>query len=247
MNIVKTYPNVAVLSAAAAELFAEKACQAVEKRGRCHVALAGGGTPRLMYELLAKEPYCTTLPWDKIHVYWGDERCVPAHHNLSNQLMARQSLLDHVPIPEGNIHPIVYENSPSTAAEDYEKMLRATFEGQIPQFDVVFLGLGDNGHTASLFPDTDVLKIQDRWVSPVYVAEQDLYRVTLMAPIINQATAIIFLVAGSTKAQVIKEVIEGPRDSTRLPAQLIQPGNGELYWLLDHEAAALLNLETRYL
>jgi len=242
MAIVKTYPNLGVLSEAAAEFFAEQACQAVEKRGRCNAVLAGGETPRSMYELLAGKPYSTSIPWEKIHVYWGDERCVPANNKLSNQFMARQSLLDHVPIPEENIHPIVYENSPSLAAEEYEKVLRATFKGRSPQFDVVLLGLGDNGHTASLFPATDVLKIQDHWVSHVYIAEQKLYRVTLTAPILNQGATIMFMVAGSKKAQVIKAVIEGPRDSTRLPAQLIEPVNGQLFWLLDQEAAALLTI-----
>lgn len=245
MAIVNVYSNVETQSMAAAELFAKKVCQAVEERGRCNVVLAGGGTPRLMYELLAGKPYCSAIPWAKVHVYWGDERCVPANHQLSNQLMARQSFLDHVPIPEANIHPIVYDGSPSMAAEQYEQVLQATFKGQTPQFDLVFLGVGDNGHTASLFPDTEALKIQDSWVSEVYIAEQDIYRVTLTAPILNQAATIVFLVTGSTKAQVLKEVIEGPPDHTRLPAQLIKPVHGEIYWLLDQGAAALLNLETK--
>lgn len=243
MAIVNTYPTVEALSQGAAELFAEKARRAVAERGRCNAVLAGGGTPRFMYELLAQAPYSGTIPWGQIHVYWGDERCVPADDKLSNQLMARQSLLDHVPIPEENIHPIVYENSPSIAADQYEKVLQATFGDQVPQFDIVFLGLGDDGHTASLFPGTEALGIQDSWVSQVYVAKLDSYRVTLTAPILNQATTIVFLVAGSTKAQVIKEVIEGPRDGRRLPAQLIQPVHGELYWLVDQSAAALLNHE----
>jgi len=247
MFSVKTYPNVEVLSAAAAELFAEKAYQAVEKQGCFHVVLAGGETPRLMYELLAAPPYCHTIPWEKVHVYWGDERCVPADNNGSNQLMVRQSLLDHVAIPPANIHPIIYEGSPSIAAAEYEKLLQATFGVKTPKFDLVFLGLGDDGHTASLFPGTDVLSIQERWVSPVYVAAQKLHRVTLTAPLINEASTIVFLAAGSTKAHVIQAVIEGPKDSTRLPAQLIQPVHGELYWLLDHEAAALLTIEAKYL
>jgi len=237
--IVKIYPNIEILSEAAAELFAEKTRQAVKDRGRCNVSLAGGGTPRRLYELLAKKPYSREIPWDKVHIYWGDERYVPANNSLSNQFMARQSLLDHISIPEVNIHPITYEISPRKAAEEYEKVLQITF-GDRPQFDVVLLGLGDNGHTASLFPATDVLNIQDHWVSEVYVAEQNLYRVTLTAPILNQATTIIFLVAGSTKAQVIKEVLEGSQDNKRLPALLIKPVNGELYWLLDQQAAALL-------
>lgn len=245
MAIVKTYPNVEVLSAAAAELFTTKVCLAVEQRGRCNAVLAGGGTPRLMYQLLGATPYCQSIPWEKIHIYWGDERCVPGNDKQSNQLMARQSLLDHVPIPEANIHPIIYDGSPSLAAQQYENILRSTFGDQIPQFDIVFLGMGDDGHTASLFPGTNALKVQDRWVSEVYVATQNVYRVTLTAPVLNQAAAIVFLVAGSTKAHVIKEVIEGRQDNKDLPAQLIKPLQGELYWLLDQGAAALLNLATK--
>lgn len=247
MAIIKPYPNAEELSAAAAELFAEKACQAVEKNGRCNVVLAGGETPRRTYELLAGEPYCHTIPWQNVHIYWSDERCVSSDNSLSNQLMARQSLLDHIPIPEDNIHPIVYEDSPCKAAKEYQEILQFTFGDKAPQFDFIFLGLGNDGHTASLFPATDALAIQGSWVSHVYVAEHNLYRVTLTAPVLNQAATIVFLVAGSTKAHVIKEVIEGPRDSTRLPAQLIEPVQGELYWLLDHEAAALLHLEIKYL
>lgn len=240
MNRINVYPTIKESSLAAAEFFAQKVCQAVKERGQCHVLLAGGETPRRTYELLATTPYALALPWQNIHVYWGDERCVPSTHHLSNQSMARQSLLNHVAIPEENIHPITYEGSPSKAAENYEIALRRIFGHEIPQFDLVLLGLGNDGHTASLFPNTDVLTIREDWVSPVYLQEQNMYRVTLTVPILNQARNIGFLVSGASKAQVLQEVVEGPKDGKRLPAQLIELANGNLYWLLDEEAAALL-------
>lgn len=240
MNRVKVYSTIKESSLAAAELFAQKVCQAVKERGQCHVVLAGGDTPRRTYELLATMPYSETLPWQNIHIYWGDERCVPSTHHLSNQAMARQSLLNHVGIPEENIHPITYEDSPSKAAENYEILLRRIFGHETPQFDLVLLGLGNDGHTASLFPNTDVLSVKEGWVSPVYLQEQNTYRVTLTAPILNQARNIAFLVSGPNKAQALQEVMEGPKEFKRLPAQLIKLVNGNLYWLLDEEAAALL-------
>jgi len=208
MNKVKVYSTLKESSVATAELFAQKVCQAVKQRGQCHVVLAGGETPRRTYELLATRPYATSLPWQNIHIYWGDERCVPSTHHLSNQSMARQSLLNHVAIPEENIHPITYEESPSEAAQNYEALLRKIFGHEMPQFDLVLLGLGNDGHTASLFPNTDVLNVQEDWVSPVYLQEQNMYRVTLTAPILNQARNIAFLVSGANKAQVLQEVVE---------------------------------------
>lgn len=240
MSVVKVYSTIEQLSLAAADLFANKIEQAVQSRGRCNIVLAGGETPRSIYEVLAENPYCTALPWQQIHVYWGDERCVPPTDRLSNQYMARQSLLNHVPIPEENVHPIVYEGSPKKAAENYEKLLRAVFVKQEPQFDLVLLGLGDDGHTASLFPNTDVLNVQRDWVSDVYIEEKNMYRVTLTFPILNQAKDIAFLVTGARKAHIIQKVVEGIQDAKILPAQFIKPVSGELYWLLDEKAAVLL-------
>ncbi|WP_378951430.1 6-phosphogluconolactonase [Pelosinus sp. sgz500959] len=240
MATIKVYENAQQLSIEAAELFVKTVEQAVQSRGICHVSLAGGGTPRKTYELLRSEPYCSRLPWQAIHFYWGDERCVPQTHSLSNQEMARQAFLNHVAIPEENIHPIIYEDSPCDAAKNYEKVLHSTFSHQAPQFDFVFLGLGDDGHTASLFPGTDVLKVQNDWVSHVYLQEQDMYRVTLTPEILNQARMIAFLVTGQGKAQVIQKILEKTSASQSFPAQLIRPTHGEVYWLLDEEAASFL-------
>ncbi len=236
--MIKVYPDLEALSQAAAALLVEQANQAVAARGRFCVALSGGGTPRRTYELLAAPPFKEQAPWHGVHIFWGDERCVPLNDPRSNARMAKEAWLDHVPIPESQIHPLDCAQAPAEAARQYEAHLRQFFAGRPPRLDLVFLGLGDNGHTASLFPGTPVLKETERWAAEVYVAEQDLYRVTLTAPFINQAALIAFLVAGEAKAGVLKEVLQGPRDPERLPAQLIQPQNGKLLWLTDLKAAA---------
>ena len=240
MSITKVYSDIEQLSLAAASLLADKICQAVQSRGRCNIVLAGGETPQLTYRLLSEKPYCNTIPWQQVHVYWGDERCVSPFDKLSNQYTARQSLLNHILIPAENIHPIVYEGSPKGAAENYEKLLRSTFGSQMPQFDLILLGLGDDGHTASLFPNTDVLSIQEDWVSHVYIKEQNMHRVTLTFPVLNQAKFIAFLITGDKKAHIVQKVVEGTLDDKSLPAQFIKPVNGELYWLIGRDAARLL-------
>lgn len=240
MKNITIYDKVEELNSAAAELFAQQVKQAVVNRGCCHVVLAGGETPRKIYELLAEKPYCETLPWENIHIYWGDERCVPATDPLSNQLMARQAFLSKVPIPEENIHPISYNGSPEEAAKQYESYLQSAFGEKMPQFDLVLLGMGNDGHTASLFPHTDVLAVQEKGVRAVHLAAQDMYRISLTAPLLNAARNIAILVAGVNKSQVLLEVMEGPEDNKRLPVQLIKPVSGDLYWLLDAAAGAKL-------
>lgn len=234
------YQDLECLSCAAVELFVETVRRAVENRGRMCVALAGGSTPRRTYELLCKPPARNQVPWGCIHVFWGDERCVPADDPRSNSRMARQALLDHVPIPPGQIHPISYVDKPHEAAERYEDVLRAYFAEQPPCFDLIFLGLGENGHTASLFPGTPVLQERQRWAAEVYVAEQDLFRVTLTAPLLNQAALVAFLVSGVAKSAVLREVLHGPEDPQRWPAQLIRPTNGSVRWLVDAAAGRLV-------
>lgn len=234
------YPDLEALSRAAAELFVEQTLQAVENCGRVSVALAGGSTPRRTYELLSEPPARNQVPWDRVHVFWGDERCVPADDPRSNSRMARRALLDHVPIPPGQIHPISCDQEPREAAERYEGVVRAYFAERPARFDLVFLGLGANGHTASLFPGTPVLGERRRWAAEVYVAEQDLFRVTLTVPLLNQAVLVAFLVSGAAKAAVLREVLNGPEDSQRLPAQLIRPTNGSVRWLVDRAAGSLV-------
>lgn len=225
---------------AAAELFATEALQAVQARGRFVVALSGGNTPYRTYEKLAQEPFRKQIPWQNVHVFWGDERCVPADDPRNNASMTRQALIDHVPVPSEQVHPMVCTSSPQEAAVKYEALLRDYFATAPPRFDLVLLGLGENGHTASLFPGTSVLEEQQRWVSEVYVSKEMLYRLTLTAPIINQATLVVFLVSGFEKAAILQKVFEDPQGQDRIPALLIKPEHGELQWLVDRDAARLL-------
>ncbi len=240
MNI-QIYPDLGALSTAAAQLFVSRAEQAVQAHGRFAVALAGGNTPRSSYELLSESPFREQVPWDKVHVFFGDERCVPADDPRSNQKMAREALLDRVPIPPSQIYPIPCEASPDEAADRYETLLRGFFAGHSPDLDLVLLGMGEDGHTASLFPGTPALEEQVRWVTWVCPPSQELCRVTLTAPVINQAAAVAFLVSGEGKAGALREVLEGPHAPRRLPAQLIHLSGGQPLWLVDAAAARLLS------
>ena len=243
--MIRVYPDLESLSRAAAALLVAQANLAVADRGRFSVALAGGATPRRTYELLAAPPLKDQAPWDRVHVFWGDERGVPLDDPRSNARLAKEAWLDRGPIPADQIHPMNCAQDPAAAARQYEAQLREFFAGQPPRLDLVLLGLGDDGHTASLFPGTPVLEESERWAAAVFAAEQDLYRVTLTAPLINQARVVAFLVAGPSKAGVLREVLHGPRDPARLPAQLIQPQRGELLWLTDLAAAGSLAQDGR--
>jgi 6-phosphogluconolactonase len=238
--MIEVYPDLESLSRAAAALMVEQANRAAAARGRFSVALAGGATPRRTYELLAAPPLVNQAPWDRVHVFWGDERCVPLTDPRSNARLAKAAWLDRVPIPAAQIHPINCASDPAAAARQYETKLRKFFAGQPPILDLILLGLGEDGHTASLFPGTLALAECERWVAAVNVAHQDLNRITLTVPLINQAAMVVFLVAGGAKAGILRQALHGPRDPVRLPAQLIRPHNGELRWLVDLTAAASL-------
>lgn len=244
--MIRVYPDLESLSHAAAALLVAQANLAVAARGRFSVALSGGNTPRRTYELLAAPPLRDQAPWDRVHVFWGDERRVPLTDPRSNARLAKEAWLDHVPIPGNQIYPMNGANDPAAAARQYEAQLREFFAGQPPRLDLILLGLGGDGHTASLFPGTPVLEEKTRWAAEVYVAEQGLHRVTLTAPLINQAALVVFLVAGGAKAGVLREVLHGPYDPGRLPAQLIRPHHGELLWLIDLDAAAQLPVGFTY-
>lgn len=239
MNNIQVFADAEAVSRAAADLFTGLARSAAAQ-GRCSVSLSGGSTPKRVFELLAQPPWRDQVPWQSVHMFWGDERCVPADDPRSNYRMTRLALLDHVPIPADQVHPIDGAMPPRRAADEYEQLLRQFFGQQAPRFDFVMLGLGENGHTASLFPGTPVLHETERWAAEVYVAEQDMDRVTLTTPLFNQAKTTAFLVTGAGKAAVLHEVIEGKSDPERLPAQLIQPKPGELRWLVDRAASAAL-------
>lgn len=238
--MIRVCPDLEALSLAAAELFVAEAQQAVEARGRFVVALAGGSTPHRTYELLARQPFREQVPWQNTHFFWGDERCVPADDPRNNARMAHQTLLDHVPVPSGQVHPMVCNGSPLKAATEYEALLCDFFSSGPPRFDLVLLGLGENGHTASLFPGTSVLEEQQRLVAEVYVAEEGLHRLTLTAAAINQAALIVFLVSGLSKAPILRNVLKEAQDPHRIPARLIKPIDGGLLWLVDRDAARQL-------
>jgi 6-phosphogluconolactonase len=242
--MIQVLPDVDALDWSAATFLAERARKSSDAQGQFSLVISGGQTPRGLYELLAGDAFRDRLPWTQMHVFWGDERCVPTDDPRSNERMAREALLNHVPIPPIQIHPIRCAKGPPEAARQYETLLRTFFRGLEPRFDLVLLGLGENGHTASLFPRTPVLEERERWVVDILVEGEDLHRLTFTAPIINQAASVVFLVTGSAKAHVLHEVLEGPFDPHRLPAQLIRPTHGELIWLVDKEAAALLRKGT---
>lgn len=242
MAAIDVFPDKASLVRGAAELFVTLAREAIGERGRFTAALSGGGTPKPLYELLAAESYASQVDWARVHIGWGDERCVPPDDERSNYRMARLALLDKVPIPPANLHRIKGELPPAEAAGDHERELRALLGESAPfgAFDLMLLGLGDNGHTASLFPGTYALREERRWVVPQYVEVVTMWRVTLTAPLISAAANVVFLAEGAAKAGVLRRVLEGPPDPDVLPAQLIQPAGGAR-WIVDAEAAGELN------
>jgi len=242
--MVHVFNNYESLSQAAAEIFVDLANQSIYSNGRFCVALSGGNTPRRTYEILAASPLREKIQWEAVHVFWSDERCVPLDDPRSNFLMARRSLLDHVPVQADHVHPILGDLPAALAAIHYEAALRDFFKKQNPVFDLILLGLGENAHTASLFPHTSVLDESERWVEDVYVAEQRMYRVTMTPPLINQAKEVVFLVSGAEKASALQSVLEGAYHPHDFPAQLIHSNGAHPIWLVDKAAAHKLVEET---
>jgi 6-phosphogluconolactonase len=243
---VDVVPNADVLMQAAAESFVRCAADAIRASGRFVVALSGGSTPKSLYALLATARYASRVDWPCVHVCWGDERCVPLGDPASNYRMAREALLDHVRVPEENVHRIHGEDEPAAAAAAYERDLRDFFrnpEGPPrptagARFDLVLLGMGDDGHTASLFPGMTALRETRRWVVAERVTAVSMWRVTLTPVVINAAAEVTFLVSGGEKAVMLRRVLEGPYEPDELPAQVVSPGDGRLRWLVDAAAAA---------
>lgn len=232
---------------AAAERFVGAADHAVRRRGSFVVALAGGSTPEGLYRRLAGESYRNRVDWSSVEVFWGDERCVPRDDAASNYRMTREALLDRVPIPAANIHRLRGEEEPALAARDYERALRARFG--TPQgppragsgFDLVLLGLGSDGHTASLFPGSTALLERERWALPVPGPVGLPWRVTLTPVVFRAAREVLFLVTGRGKSPALRRVLEGAGPSAEEPARLIVPPQGTVRWLVDSGAAAGLS------
>jgi 6-phosphogluconolactonase len=250
-----------------AALVVAEARRVTKQSGLFAIALSGGSTPVAAYRALAREPHLHAMPWASTQVFWGDERCVPADDDRSNQRMAREALVDHVPLPAGQVHPIEVEDAApgragsSTAvavraAERYERLLRARFAdwsqsgsgGGPPGLDLLLLGVGRDGHTASLFPGSDAVLEQKRWVAtslpgdPAQAGQgENVWRVTLTLPFINRASLVVFLAQGLSKAEIVRDVMESPTETgLELPARLVRPASGRVLWLVDGAAASLL-------
>ncbi|MEO5768242.1 MAG: 6-phosphogluconolactonase [Polyangia bacterium] len=241
---IRSTPDAVI--AAAAERLITAAAVAIAAAGRFVLALSGGATPRALYALLATPPYAARLDWTRVQAFWGDERCLPPDHADSNYRMARETLLDHVPILPANVHRVRGEDPPAEAAAAYERELRATFSQTAwPRFDLVLLGMGDNGHTASLFPGLTAVREATRWAVAEYVAAVSMWRVTLTPPVLNGAAEVLFVATGQEKAQTLRRVLEGPLLPDQLPAQVVRPPRGRVTWLVDAAAAAHLTLARR--
>jgi 6-phosphogluconolactonase len=232
--------DAAELSRKAAEQFIALAGEASSRFGRFAVALSGGSTPKALYSLLASPEYKTRLDWDRVHLFWGDERCVSPDHQDSNYRMVREALLGKIDLPDGNIHRMAGERDPAAAAIDYENELRAFFQSMgnaTPRFDLILLGIGEDGHTASLFPGSTALNEQERLVATTYVERLKGHRLTLTLPVINAAAQVTFLVAGQSKATIIKEILGKGPFRGNYPAAHVAPSSGRLAWLVTADAA----------
>jgi 6-phosphogluconolactonase len=240
-NKIEVFETPDDLSVAMAEFIIKLAKEAIAASGRFSISLSGGSTPEKLFKLMAGAGYKDRMPWKDTFVFWGDERCVPLTDDRNNAHVAKILLLDKVGIPASHVFPIpVNINPPSAAAMVYEKTLKDFFHGGLPQFDLILLGIGENAHTASLFPHTSVIHEQKEWVSAVYVDEVKMYRITMTAPFINNARNVVFIAVGDNKAEVVKTVLTSPFEPEKFPAQLISPVNGSLFWYLDKKATALI-------
>jgi 6-phosphogluconolactonase len=226
------------LAEASARDFAARTQETIDERGRFAVALAGGSTPKATYEVLARD-YANELDWSRVHVFFGDERTVPPDHEDSNYRIAYETLLSHVPV--GSVHRMRGELPPDEAAAAYEEELRAFFgQVDIPGLDLILCGLGEDGHTLSLFPETAALDVNDRWVVANPVLKLGTTRLTLTIPVLNVSRAVTFVVAKESKAEALKEVLEGDADPRAYPAKLVRPESRDLTWMVDRAAARLL-------
>ncbi|MBW4442022.1 MAG: 6-phosphogluconolactonase [Plectolyngbya sp. WJT66-NPBG17] len=242
---IQVFANPEALTWAAATEIVQLANQAIQAREQFTIALSGGSTPKSLYALLATQPWRRRIPWNHVHLFWGDERHVPPSDPSSNFRMTQERLLFQVPIPPQNVHRIKAENAnPQKVATGYEHDLKQFFqlgEHQFPRFDLVLLGMGSNGHTASLFPGTDAVRERSHLVAAPWVEELNTHRITLTPPVINNSRKVIFFVTGSEKAATLKTVLEGQYQPDRLPAQIIHPTQGKVVWMVDQAAASSLS------
>ena len=237
---IRVFQDPEALSQAAAAVFLESANRAVAERGQFQVVLSGGKTPERLYQVLAQSPHREQIAWQRLHAFWGDERCVPPEDLNSNYRQARDMLLSHVPVPLENIHRVRTELDPDLAADDYALLLKKKADPPLewPRFDLVLLGLGEDGHTASLFPGSPVQTTRSTLAVGVHGEGRQSWRVTMTPAVFNSGRRIVFLVLGAGKSRMVSSVLHGETQPDRLPAQRIQPQAGELIWMLDAGAAA---------
>jgi 6-phosphogluconolactonase len=236
-----------MLAQKATTLFHQTAKESIDRQGRFVVAISGGSTPKRMYRMLAEEPYGSAIPWEKIYIFWVDERCVPENDPASNYGSAKKDLLNRVPVPEAQVYPMPGELPPKQGAQKYQKALIEFFhleDGRFPVFDLIFLGMGTDGHTASLFPGHRTVDEKERMVVTVKGGDPNVNRLTLTLPVLNRAKHIVFLISGKEKAATLKTVFKN--HTARLPVQQIYASDKELTWLLDRQAASLLHGEMIY-
>lgn len=243
---IQTFADPNSLTHAAVIRFVQIAREAIKTRDQFTVALSGGSTPKALYALLATQPWQNQIDWNQVHLFWGDERHAPPNDPGSNFRMTQEQLLSKVTIPQENVHRIKAENvDAQAAAAEYEQELKHFFQlsdHEFPRFDLVLLGMGANGHTASLFPGTDAVHEQSRLVVAPWVEELNSDRITLTPSVINNAAEIIFFVTGTEKAATLKAVLEGQYQPDRLPAQIIRPAQGQVVWMVDQAAASALSI-----
>jgi 6-phosphogluconolactonase len=247
MSEIWVKDNPKLLARTGADIFTRAAQAAVKERGRFAVAVSGGSTPRLMHRVLAGESYCSEVPWHKAFLFWVDERCVPVTDEASNYGAAKIDLLERVPIPVVQVHPMPAGMPPKEGAVEYQRLINTFFrlgEGHFPSFDLIFLGIGEDGHTASLFPGQKALQEKKRWVVAVKGGQPNVDRLTLTFPLLNRARQIVVLASGKRKAAILKTLFEDKEG--HLPAGRIKPQNGNLIWLIDRDAAARLPKELIY-
>ena len=243
MSELRVLPDPSSLSHAAAEEFLRLGSEAIAVRGRFTVALSGGSTPRPVYEQIAATWMTASagpIDWAHVHFFWGDERCVPPDDPQSNFRMANESLIGRVPIPPENIHPIpAMFPDPKEAAAQYEDRLRTFFSSPMgpPRFDLIFLGMGPDGHVASLFPGSAALEVKDRWIAENWIQSIEAWRITMTFPVLNQAANVVILVSGKEKARPLRQVVKGPHNPPLLPAERLKPVDGRHLWLADKAAA----------
>lgn len=235
------YKNKAELSESLASWMCEVIESTLKEQEYFTLVLSGGSTPQLLYKTLVSDKFKDKINWSRIHVFWGDERAVPYADDRNNAKMAHELLLNHVDIPANHVHIMRTDIEPNFSTDAYRKMLHDFFDNTSTTFDLVLLGMGDDGHTLSLFPGSTMIEEHKHWVNSVYNSDQAMYRITLMPEIINRAAKIAFMAEGEKKANMLQQVLQGSYEPSKYPAQIIKPADGELHWFVDEAAAKELH------